>query len=176
MLGGLNRSQNSTCGFHVAAFGMDGDLVGMDRWSFDRLSDKWLAICEEYLRHHGSSFDEPWSGNLSHIRTKLTSVAGTALATFSSHGRIAVSVALASGESPISEKSILEMFVKSLRESQPVRAAARSQVVFQRALDIAERPLMITVPWPDELVSDQEHAVIQELSVHLAAAFFRASA
>lgn len=162
--------QRST--FHIAAFGVDGDLVGMDMWSSERLSGKWLAICKEYLDRHGSAFDEPWSGPLSHLRTKLTAARGAALVTFSSNGSIVSSLALASGKSEETEKSVLEMFVNSLRQTQPVRVAARTQAPFQQVLQIAERPLMIVVPWAHESISEQDHALVRELSIHLAAAFF----
>ncbi|MFC4314278.1 hypothetical protein ACFPN2_34760 [Steroidobacter flavus] len=160
------------CTFHIAAFGVDGSLVGMDMWSSERLSGQWLAICREYLNQHGSSFDEPWSGKLSHIRTKLTAARGAALVTFSAHGRIVSSLALASGASQVTEKSVLEMFVNSLRQTQLVRVAARTQEPFQQVLQIAERPVMIVVPWADEAISEQDHTLVRELSIHLAAAFF----
>lgn len=158
--------------FNVAAFGMDGDLIGMDTWSYERLSQKWLAICKEYLAQHGLSFDEPWSGSLSYIRTKRTAVSGTGLVTFCSNGRIVASLALASGASQVTEKSVLEIFVNSLRQSEAVRAAARSNEPFKDILNITQRPLMIVVPWADDLTSDQDHSIVRELSIHLAAAFF----
>jgi hypothetical protein len=159
------------CDFHIGAFAVDGNLLGLETSQTERLSRKWLAICKEYLDQHGSSFDETWSGKLSHIRTKLTAAAGVALVTFSANGRIVASLALASGQSAAAENSVLEMFAKSLRDTPLVRAVTRSPDAFQQILQIEERPLMIVVPWPDDATSDQDHKLVQELSLHLAAAF-----
>lgn len=158
--------------FHIAAFAVDGNLVGLEAWSSEQLSQKWLISCSEFLDRHGASFDESWSGRLSHIRTKFTAASGTALVTFSANGRVAASVGLASGVSPAAESSVLAMLVDSLRSTHLVRAATRSEEAFRPVLQIVERPLMIVMPWPDDETSDQDHALVQELSIHLAAAFF----
>src|SRR5688500_7505903 len=148
--------------FQIAAFAVDGNLVGLESWQTQRLSQKWLAICKEYLDQHGSSFDETWSGKLSHIRTRFTAAAGVALVTFSANERIVTSLALACGQSSVAENSVLETFVKSLRATPLVRAATRSQDAFQQILQIEQRPLMIVVPWPDDATSDQDHNLVRE--------------
>jgi hypothetical protein len=68
--------------FFVAPFAIDGEPEGVGRWELDKLSPKWLAMCDQYLELHGTSFDLPWPDGLSHIRTKFTSASGTALVNF----------------------------------------------------------------------------------------------
>ena len=160
-------------GFHIAGFGVDGELEGVDRFAFEGLSDKWLKICGEYLAGHGTSFEAPWSGNLAHIRTKWTSSSGVALVSFSANGRPVVSMALASGAAPAAESSVLKMYVSSLRALDVVRASARSTEPFKQILDIKERPLMIALPFADLETSDQDNDLVRELSTHIAGAFFR---
>jgi|SRR5581483_2269172 len=159
-------------GFSVAAFGIDGEVQGIDRWDFEKLSSKWLRICGEYLEHHGASFDASWSGPLAHIQTKFTSASGAALVTFGVKGKLAASVALASGLTPATESSVLKMFVNSLRGVELVAAAAQSPEPFREVLAIEERPLMLVVPWADSEVSEQDQALIRELAIHTAGAFF----
>lgn len=158
-------------GFYIAGFGVDGELEGTDFWPFERLSAKWLDICREYLAAYGASFDEPWSGTLSHIRTRFTAVSSAALVTLSTHGRPVASVALASGFARDAELSVLKMFVNSLRGVELVGIAAKSQEPFEQMLEIPERPLMIVVPWASPETSEQDHALVRELSIHMAGAF-----
>jgi hypothetical protein len=158
--------------FLVAAFGIDGELEGTARFPFAKLSGKWLKICEEFLAAHGPVFEAGWSGNLAHIHTRLTSSSGAALVTFSANGKPAASIALASGLSATAELSVLEMFIHSLRRVEAVAAAATADDPFRDILHIKERPVMIVVPWPVAETSDQDHALVRELSTHLAGAFF----
>jgi hypothetical protein len=159
-------------GFFIAPFGVDGEPEGFEYVELGRLSGKWLTIVGEHLREHGASFDVPWSGNLSHIRTKFTSASGVALVTFRVGSQPAASVALASGRAADAESEVLRMFIDSLRRVHLVGAAAASAEPFAKVTMIAERPVMIVVPWPDSAISQQDHSVVRELSLHLAGAFF----
>jgi hypothetical protein len=159
-------------GFFVAPFGIDGESEGVDHWKLDQLSPKWIAICDQHLCSHGATFNAPWRGSLSHIQIKLTSAAGVALATLSVQGKPAASLALASGLSPTAEAGVLKMFVDSLRSVALVRQAAASPDPFRNALVIEERPVMIVVPWPDSTISEEDRALVRELALHTAGAFF----
>jgi hypothetical protein len=159
--------------FYIAAFAVDGELEGVARSETLKLSDKWLRICDEFLAANGTLIDAHWSGPLSHIRTKLTTASGVALVTFSAHDKIACSISLATGLLPDSESSVLQMFVQSLRQTGPARVAAKaSSESFAKVREIAERPAMFVVPWGNRDISEQDQALIRELSIHLAAAFF----
>ena len=149
----------------------DGEFIETDKRNLSALSEKWLNICEEYLFHYGDEFDAPWSGNLSHIKTKFISESGAALATFSSNDRPAVSIALVTGLSSEVESSVLKMFVNSLRKVELVRASAQSSEPFEKILSIESRPLAIIVPWGDPEISEQDQQLTQELSLHFAAAY-----
>jgi hypothetical protein len=159
-------------GFFVAPFGADGEPEGLEYWELGKLSKKWLATCDQYLDLHGTFFDAPWGGNLSQIQTKFTSTSGIALVTFSAHGKPAASIALATGLSPAAEANVIRMFVDSLRRVGLVAAAAASPEPFQKVFAVKERPVMIVVPWPDSTISQQDHALVRELAVHTAGAFF----
>jgi hypothetical protein len=159
-------------GFFIAPFGVDGESEGFDYVELGRLSGKWLTIAGEYLREHGASFEARWGGNLSHIETKFTSALGVALVTFRVGSHLAASVALASGRAVAAESDALRMFVDSLRRVQLVEAAAASKEPFANVTAIAERPVMIVVPWPDSAILQQDQSVVRELALHLAGAFF----
>lgn len=160
-------------GFHIAAFAPDGETEGPGFWSFDKLSAKWLRICGDFLAAYGEVFDTPWQGPLAHIRTKFTSSAGVALVTLYAHGRTGVSMALATGQSGAAESELLRMFVESLRKVEIVAVAARSAEPFKEAVTISQRPLAIVVMWGDLQIPEEDQAVISELALHLAGAFFQ---
>jgi hypothetical protein len=162
----------ASTGFHVAAFAGNGELEGVGRWDADTLSPKWLRICGDFLAAHGSRFDAAWPGELAHVRTKFTATAGVALATFKVREKIASSLALSSGRESAAEHTVLDMFVRSLRNVEIVRATARSDDPFDAVLRIRERPLLVIVPWADPEISDPTEALVRKLSVHLAGAFF----
>ncbi|MGZ5443554.1 MAG: hypothetical protein ACXW5U_16825 [Thermoanaerobaculia bacterium] len=159
-------------GFYVGSFSIDGEPQGIGYWECSGLSSRWLAVCSEHLAHQGTSFEASWSGNLSHVTTKMTAVSGAAIITFKIGEKIAASVALAKGSSPVAEAELLKMFVESLRRSGVTVTATTSPEPFQKMLSIGERPLMVVVPFPDGSITDQDHAVVRELSIHLAGAFF----
>jgi hypothetical protein len=164
--------ENKKNGFFIASFGINGEMEGIDHWAIDKLSSKWLEICSQYLAFHGASFDAPWSGDLSHIQTKFTAASGAALVTFSAMGKLVASIALASGNAQTTESSVLKMFVNSLRGVELVRAASISLEPFQGVFEIKERPLMVVVPWGDPKTTEQDNALVRELSIHTAGAFF----
>jgi hypothetical protein len=158
-------------GFFVAPFGIDGQQEGCEFVERQRLSVKWLKICGEHLDRHGASFNEPWSGTLAQIHTKFTSAQGVALVTFQVGGRVAASLVLATGASLQAEAQTMQMFVESLRRSAIVQSASADAKPFEAVLSIRERPVMIVVPWPDEAVSEEDHALVRELALHMAGAF-----
>ncbi|WP_267123466.1 hypothetical protein [Xanthomonas sacchari] len=161
--------KNSFC---VAAFSADGSLVGTHQWEISSLSSRWLDVCIEYLDHHGTSFNAPWSGSLAHISTQFTSSEGVALVTFSSNGRPEASILLASGKSKEADLSVMKLFINSLVGVEFVQNSANIEEPFREMLSISERPLMVVVAWGDEGKDSQVYTVIRELSLHLAAAYF----
>jgi len=162
-------------GFFVAPFRIDGELEGLAYQEVSRLSRAWHDTCAQFLELHGSHFDRSWSGNLSHIRTKFTARSGVAIVTFSVDAKIAASIALESGLSPFVEADVMKLFVDSLGRVGLVRTASASAQPFESVLSIKDRPLMIVVPWPDSTITTQDHALVRELAVHLAGAFFARS-
>ncbi|MCC8443898.1 hypothetical protein LN449_15420 [Xanthomonas cannabis] len=158
--------------FCVAAFSVDGLLVGAHQWTMASLSPNWLDLCSEYLDHHGDHFNAQWSGALAHISTNFTSEQGVALVTFSSNGMPAASILLASGKSRDADLSAMKLFINSLIGIDAVRLGAATDEPFREMLSIPDRPLMVVVPWADESDDAQEHSLIRELSLHLAAAYF----
>lgn len=145
---------------------------GIGFYDCAKLSKRWLETCEEFLAHHGSSFDAQWSGNLSHVRTRGTATSGAALITFSVNGKVGASLALVRGTAPAVDTQVLTMFVNSLRKVSVVQAASSSPAsAFSSVLSIRDRPLMVVVPWPDETIADDDHELVRELALHTAGAF-----
>jgi hypothetical protein len=166
---------DSTPGFCVAPFAFDGELLAVDQWPFSKLSSKWLAVCDAFLGSNGSDFNASWAGPLNHIRTRFSSASGTALVTFQVNGTPVSSLALVSGVSEAADIEVLTMFVNSLRGVSLVRSAAKSSTPFEQALRMQQRPLMVVVVWAPTAVSDQDHELVRELSLHIAGAFFQRS-
>src|SRR5215831_13458259 len=108
-------------GFFVAAFAVDGEAGELGYWEINKLSAKWLAICDELLDHYGDSFDAAWSGKLSDIETQFTSGSGAGLLSFRVRGMPVSSAALLSGGSLEADSHVLKMFVEFLRSVSVVR-------------------------------------------------------
>ena len=157
-------------GFFMAPFAVDGTSQGVARWEPERLSARWLGLCRAFLDGRGASIDTFWDGALSHVRTKITRGSGVSMVIMWIRGVPAASLACVSGRWPDAEPEALRMFVDSLRKIELVRAAATSAPAFEQMLTISDRPLALVVPWPDPRMSDQDHEVIRELSIHLAGA------
>jgi hypothetical protein len=166
-----SASRPTTPGFFIAPFAIDGELQGIGYYDCGKLSARWLRVCAEYLQQHGSSFDATWNGNLSHIRTTCASASDAALMTFSVNGTLASSVALARGAAPAVDHEVLAMFADSLRRVHIVQQSASSTSPFSAILSIQQRPIMIVVPWPDATISEDDHELVRELSLHAAGAF-----
>jgi hypothetical protein len=158
--------------FFVAAFAVDGRLEGVHQWVVGSMSEKWLELCGEYLDHHGSNFNASWGGELARISTKFTADRGVALVTFSSDGKPLASILLASGKSKDADLSVMKLFINSLIAIDEVQRSAVTDEPFREMLSIPDRPLMVVIPWVDESVDAQEHTLVRELSLHLAAAYF----
>src|SRR5262245_60674490 len=170
----MNPPVDAERGFSVVGFAIDGSLVDKWRWMYRDLSAKWSNICEDLLRAKGVNFDYTWQGPLSHVRTKLTSARGAGICTIFVNGQVASSNLLLRGHDDVVERDVSRMFVSSLQNVHSVQAATAQSDPFAEVLSLSERPLMVVVPIPDESISDQDHDVVQELSVHLASAFLRA--
>lgn len=160
-------------GFHILSFAIDGQLEGDGRWRYDMLSSSWLAICEQIVHDNEGNFHHVWSGPLSHLRAKMTSAMGAALCTFFVRDRVASSILTLSGTFPKSEEDLSRLFIQSLMTLPLIRASASSSQSFSGILSSSHRPLMAVVPFPDPSISDEDHNLVRELSLHLAAAFLR---
>jgi hypothetical protein len=161
-------------GFFVASFAIDGTLEGKGRWIYRDLSTRWSSICDELLSEEGVNFDHTWRGELSHIRTKLTSARGAGICTIFVNDHVGASILLLRGDDRAAERDVSRLFVSSLQKAPLVQTSAGSTEPFMEVLSMSERPLMAAVPFPDESISDQDHGVARELSLHLASAFLRA--
>ena len=158
-------------GFHIAAFNLEGTLEGIRRCDPGELSEEWLRAADELLSSGGEMFDYNWPARLSNIRTKFTSVHGSALATFLVFGEIAASIFLTHGAGSAAEGQVMSIFAQSLANSDPAREAGAPHP-FEQIQEIEERPLMVVVPWLSESVEQRDHDLVRELAIHLAAAYF----
>ena len=159
-------------GFFIVPFAFDGEQVGSGYWPLSRLSAKWLGVCSEFIQAHGPVFDAPWSGKLSHIRTKFTSASGAAIGTFFVQSEIVSSVLLLNGSSPNAEQTVAKMFADSLTKTFQSQLRQPPTDSFSKISSISERPLMVIVHLPAPDVSDDDQEIVRELALHLAGAFF----
>lgn len=158
-------------GFYVAAYTADGTGKGVVFREFTELSGRWLLACRDFLRNRPASFDAAWQGELAHLSTRVTMAAGVALVAFKVRGTPAASVLLARGENEAAEVELVGMFIESLRRVKLVQTFAAGPEPFDSLRNLEERPLMVMVPWPYEDIAEEDMALVQELSTHLAGAF-----
>ena len=164
-----------TEGFHVAPFAPDGDLVDVALRMWDTLSPNWILASSTMLASLTASKRVSWGEGLSHIETGFVGQAGAALVTFYVRGVVVLSGVLLSGIAPQAENELLGMFVDARRRTDLVKAAALNggRVAFEDAKRLRERPVAIFVIWHPDSASDEDMEVVRDLSLHLAAAYFR---
>jgi hypothetical protein len=156
--------------FHVAVFTADGQLEGTGIRPLSRLSPRWLSVCDNLLAQ-GPAFRSSLGGPLSHIEIKLMSSNGAGLGMFFAHGVLVTSTAYFRGDSPETEKQVLEMLLTSLRNSVPAHLVTSSAVPFEALRSLSARPLNVVVVWGALEVSEQDNELVQELSNHFAGAY-----
>ncbi|MFN9369102.1 MAG: hypothetical protein ACK6CT_10125 [Planctomycetia bacterium] len=159
-------------GYEVLAFAMDGELEGQGFWELEKFSQDLVEDCRLLLRRNGEVFTAEMDGELAPIELQFTSANGAALATFSVRKTPAVSLLLVSGNDANTDSSVMEMFIQSCRKSASIHVGSISANAFTRIREVAKRPCMSVVAWSSEKVSDDEFSSIQELSLHLGAAYF----
>ena len=162
-------------GFVVASYVVDGELAGIGRVSFADLSERWIGFCCELLRKEGTVFDRALDGPLRHIRVKLTASNGAGMLQILVQDRPVILGALVSGRAQVHDIYVLEQWSDSLRHSASPFVSDKDDA-FAAIPGLSERPLFISVPWPDLLISEDECDQARELSLHMSAAFFRDSA
>ena len=160
-------------GFHLAVFEVDGSLEGTAQWLHKNLAPQWLRVCEELLEFKGRTFDHRWTGELSHIRTKVTSTGSVGICTVYFQDHIASSMLMMTGREGGAETQVAEMFVSSLGVSLP--SGHDVSEPFGALFSLKQRPLVAVVPIPDPAIPDEDDNLIRELSLHFASAFVRLS-
>jgi hypothetical protein len=160
-------------GFFISVFSAFGDFEGKGWWGYEKLSEKWTALCRDLLVNLGEVFDYQWSDQLSHVRTKLTSAQGVGVCTIFIKDQVVSSMLLMAGKNEAAEQDAVSMYVSSLRDTVPSSMLKQVDGTFSEVASIAERPLMVVVPFPNNEVSEQDQDIVRELSWHFAAAFFQ---
>ena len=94
------------------------------------------------------------------------------IVTFMVHTKVASSLLLLRGSSPIAEREAMTLFIDSLRRVKVVKTLAASATPFSDICTIDPRPVLVVVPWPDPEISQNDHELVRELELHLAGAVF----
>jgi hypothetical protein len=158
--------------YFVAAFGVDGQLVGVRPRSASQLTPGWLGFCRKLLTDGGPVFQCVMpQKELQHIALRFTSAEGAALVKFEVRGALATTAVALKGLNTAAEAEVLGMWVESMRRVRIVQEAAKEKTPFQTAFSLTERPVYIVVPWPDRRITEPDRQLVQELENHLAAAF-----
>lgn len=155
--------------FIIAPFGIDGVMEGKAKWKIADLSPKWTGICSDLIAATGPSLDHSLGGPLSHLRIRSSDTDGATHITISVHDRPVSLAALASGKSSKADANALASFFGAILEAS-ARFRADNRQAFGDMMTMPDRPLLVVVPWPDELISDQEHDLARELMLHFTAA------
>lgn len=153
--------------FVVAAFAADGALEGTGEWRIDALSSEWLSIAHGLLTSNEPAFRTSFEGPLSHVSIQFTSVSGVAIGTMFVHGELAASMLLLRGEDHAAEAEVRSMWFTSVRKT----VASGSEMPFEAATKLDQRPLMVVVPWGNPAVEDNDYELIRELALHIAGAY-----
>lgn len=157
--------------YYIASYVVDGELSGIEPLSLSDLSSHWLDVCRQLIEGLGSVFDERLQGQLSSLRIKYTSAQGAALILVSAHDRPAVSAAFVSGLSEEADRQVLNMLAESAGHSLAPWTSSRAP--FAGLPELRERPLLTVIPYPDPLLTSEEHELAKELIQHLAGAHLR---
>jgi hypothetical protein len=156
--------------YDVAAFAMDGSLVGTGSRQRAALSPKWLAIADDLVRS-ATQFGRAALSikSLDHLALKLTCVRGAGLATYYAHGVTAASTLMLRGDDPHAEADLMRMFVDALSASPRV-ASLRHPNPFCELFSLKKRPLHVVVQWVQHEIDEDDVQLVQELSAHVAGA------
>lgn len=157
-------------GFWIAPFALDGELLGVGEWRFDALSKHWIGVCTSLIDHYGLIFDEHLQGPLSHLRIKCTGIESAAMVVLYAHGAPAASFAVVTGAAPAVDAHVLAMFTESIRSSTQQFQVSNIEEPFGAMMSMAQRPLMVVVPWPQSHIAEQDHELVKEIGWHLATA------
>jgi hypothetical protein len=159
-------------GFYLAVYSGDGMFHGVREWRYASLAEHWISTLSSFLKIQGDKFRASLGGPLSHVEIQFTSISGSALVTIYVNKNIAISGALASGNTDI-DAQIIQMFHSSILKSKFLSTFIEGER-FQGMATINERPLAIIVPWANPQVSDTDIEMTQEMFWHLAGAYFKA--
>jgi len=96
------------------------------------------------------------------------------MVSYHGHGILATSTLLLTGDAPEIEAEVIKMFVQSLRGS-PAVTRFQGAEPFGALFSFTERPLHVVVPWPQATISEDDQALVQELSTHVAGAVLTSS-
>ncbi|WP_442484500.1 hypothetical protein [Aeoliella sp. SH292] len=158
--------------FTIAPFAIDGELMGVGAWDENLKSDLIVHLCSELLDDEGPVFQKSLDGEFGGIELQFASCNGAAIATFCVGSTVASSAMFLSGQSNEVDRQVTTLFTNSIRSSsQRIVGSLRSDA-FEAISELSEFPLLIVVPWGNELIDDAQYAHIQELCLHLAAVYF----
>lgn len=153
--------------FFIAPFACDGESLGIGEWNSSNLESTWLNRLR-FLTGPDNYDHRALPSPFSDFSVRATLVEGSGIATFFVRDVLATSAVILTGARLDAEFQILNMFLDSVRR---VSIVAESGVDsrMDRMIEIANRPLMIAIPWPDDRISDDEYATISAISIHFAA-------
>ncbi|MBB6429765.1 hypothetical protein [Algisphaera agarilytica] len=167
---------NQISGFNVAAYTLTGEEVGRGFWEMSSLSPIWVEAGVTFLNQFGDNFPATsWGQELNHIETKLTSSDGAGLGQFYTNGQLSISTLYLAGKDRSVDNEVADLFIQSLEQSDLVRQATTHPQPFASIRSIESRPLVVVFVWGNPEISDQDEELLQELSTHFAAAFFKRS-
>ena len=153
--------------FHIAVFEASGDLVDQGAWEFAKLSNRWLSIAQEMLATESLAARHAIPvENLTHLEVNYTRAGRSGIVTYYAHGHLASSALLLSGENPVVDSQIEQMFLTSVR---------RKPEAFNALSSLKVRPLQAIAIWGNPKVSESDYGLLRDFSLHFAGAFFLTS-
>jgi len=159
-------------GFFIAVFLIDGEQEGFYYWEYSKLNDQWSEVYTNQFKSSGFSFDVAIAPNHPQMRVKVMGESRMLLATLTHEGKVALSALLLTGAEPNAESELVQMFVESLRASVKAQFMIDTSGFFEGIKHIAERPLMIVIPWANHPRGPEDDSLLRDLGLGLAKTFF----
>jgi hypothetical protein len=147
---------------------LNGEFVGKGVWQLTNMSERWLTICRDALRHYGPIFKHRMSGPLSRFEMQFTA----GLAHFRCNDVLVLSAVYLPGTTRAADEGALSVFTQQVLNSRLFKAASPDPTAFASHLAThAERPLAVSVLWGPSQIDEDDQSALIELDHHLAAEY-----
>jgi hypothetical protein len=161
--------------FTIVAFDATGQPMGRTQFCAPQSLLGRAADFESLLSDHGEQFEVDVQIGPQIVHLRLTGARGAALGTLTIRNQLAGSFLLLAADQPRVEHEVLQLFHHSLTKSVSRLGVSPDARAFESLFTVAERPLLIVVPWGGIDLTDDENEAARDITIELATAYFHRS-